>query len=142
MARKATAAKSTGAPPAEPEPKSARVYTEEERSVHNAITHMKRVAEGKVAKASDENVKDAKAAVELYKGFFSKEEKLEFAKKVEGSKASKNYSWVRTFKETMKTRKTESSGVIENYYTRIAVIASPPPPTCTLMCVWRISQHF
>ena len=100
-----------------PPQKKARSYTEDERAVHNAHTYMKRMAEGRTTKATEDNVADAKQAMELYSGL-TDQDRLEFAKKVESSKSSKNYQWVRTFKETLRKLKRTTEGVKENYYTR------------------------
>ena len=129
----ATAAKSAAkAPPAssvvpapqgsspEAEPnfaKRARIYSEEEKRIHNAHTHIERVAEGKVAKATEEQVGECKEALQIYEGL-SREDRREFAKKVELSKKDKNFKWVRTFKESLKFKKQISQGTKENYYTR------------------------
>ena len=100
-----------------PPQKRARSYTEDEKAVHNAQTYMKRMAAGRTSKATEENMADAKVAVELYSGL-TNQDRLEFAKKVEASKSSKNYQWVRTFKETLRAQKKTTEGVVENYYTR------------------------
>ena len=102
---------------ADPATKKQRTYTPEEKQTHNAHTLMKRMAEGKVAKASAENVADAKIALDVYKGL-TKDDRLEFAKKVEASKGTKQYNWVRTFTESLRAQKRIAEGVIENYYTR------------------------
>ena len=132
----ATAAKSAAAPPAssvvpapqgsspEAEPtveptfaKKARTYSEEEKSIHNAHTLIKRIADGRVAKATGEQVGECKEALQIYEGL-SREDRGEFAKKVELSKKDKNFKWVRTFKESLKFKKQISQGTKENYYTR------------------------
>lgn len=124
MAPKAAAVKSAVNKPSKPgtsdgesEAKKRRTFTPEEQQTHNAHTLMKRIAEGKVVKASAENIADAKIALDVYKGL-TKEDRLEFAKKVEASKGSKQYNWVRTFAETLRAQKRTTEGVIENYYTR------------------------
>ena len=97
--------------------KRARVYSEEEKRIHNAHTLMKRIADGKVAKATEEQVGECKEALQIYEGL-SREDRGEFAKKVELSKKDKNFKWVRTFKESFKFKKQISQGTKENYYTR------------------------
>ena len=116
----ATAAKSAAKPPpassvvpapqgssSEAEPnfaKRARIYSEEDKRIHNAHTLIKRIADGKVAKATQEQVGECKEALQIYEGL-SREDRGEFAKKVELSKKDKNFKWVRTFKESLKFKK-------------------------------------
>ena len=102
---------------AEGEAKKPRVVTEEEKRVHNSQTTLARLAGGKVAKATEQQVQDAKQGLEVYKTL-SKDDRLEFAKKVEQSKTNKDFSWTRTFVETLRAQKRVSEGVVENYYTR------------------------
>ena len=97
--------------------KRKRVYSETEKSVHNAHTTMTRLASGKVKGATEEQVADAKYGLHVYKTL-GKDDRLEFAKKVEGSKGNKNFSWTRNFTETLKASKKTTELVTENYYTR------------------------
>ena len=101
-----------------PEPANKKTKTDEQRAVNDAQTYLTRVQAGKVAKVPGDSMEDAKVGLDILRTC-TKAGKLEFAKKVEQSKASKNFAWVRDFKETMTTSQVTVEGVHENYYTRI-----------------------
>ena len=100
------------------EPPNKKVKSVEQRAVNDAQTFLKRVSDGKVTNSTPEMQIEAKAGLDMLKTC-TKTGKVQFAARVEQSKASKNFAWVRDFKETMETKKTTSEGVHENYYTRI-----------------------
>jgi hypothetical protein len=85
--------------------------------VNDAGTLMKRIADGKLKSASAECIKDAQFGLNILKNS-PKDAKLEFAKKVEQTKGSKSFAWIRTFTESLKSKATTFEGVHENYYTR------------------------
>jgi hypothetical protein len=100
------------------EPPNKKVKTVEQRAVNDAGTFLRRVVNGKVANVTPQMQIEAQAGLDMLKTC-TKTGKVEFAQRVEQSKASKNFAWVRDFKETMETKKTTYEGVHENYYTRI-----------------------
>ena len=124
---KATAAKARSkaeaapqeSPEAEEEPsaKKQKLLAPDQRLMNDGQTLLKRCADGKVKGASAEQVQLAKQGLDIMKTL-GRDDKMEFAKKVEQTKGSKNFAWVRTFSEHLKTRNTTRDGVIENYYTR------------------------
>ena len=118
MAAKATAAKakaekSTGILAAD----NKRKHTEEQRALNDAGTLLKRMATGQVKKSNEEQISCAKAGLDLLKTL-GKDEKVAFAKRVEQTKANKNFAWVREFKESLSSKTLSTDGVLENYYTR------------------------
>ena len=96
---------------------SKRPLSAEQRTVNDAQQFFKRFAGGKVKKASDEQVEQCKAGLEMFKGL-TKSEKLEFAKKVEETKNSKSFGWVRDFRQSLAVSRSEVQQSTENYYTR------------------------
>ena len=123
---KATAAKgaakpaseAAAAPAEEPPSKKARYQEEDEKKVHSAQVQLTKVAQGKISKYGSDGQEQAKEGLKIW-ATLTKEDKLDFAKKVEESKASKSFSWVRTYVETMRSQKRVAQGVVENYMTRI-----------------------
>ena len=123
---KATAAKgaakpaseAAAAPSEEPPSKKARYQEEDEKKVHSAQVQLTKVAQGKISKYGSDGQEQAKEGLKIW-ATLTKEDKLDFAKKVEESKASKSFSWVRTYVETMRSQKRVAQGVVENYMTRI-----------------------
>ena len=102
-------------------PPSKRIMSDEQRRINNAHSKVKRIAEGKI-QGSEEAVAHCKMAMGFYKDLAGRDDKLEFAKKVEGSAKNKNYGWIRTFRESLKSQKTSSESFVENYHTRNAII--------------------
>lgn len=94
-----------------------RPLSADQRQVNDAHTFFKRIADGKVKKATPEQVEQCKAGLEMFKGL-SKSEKMEFAKRVEDTKATKAFGWVKEFKTSLNVTKTELHKSKENYYTR------------------------
>jgi len=134
MAPKHTAAKgaSMAAPPskatpeeapsgqtAEPEAKKPKLAPEQVL-MNNSQTTLRRYASGNMKNVSAEQVGDAKFGLEIMSKM-GRDEKIEFARKVEQTKGAKNFAWVRTFTEDLKTKNSTHEGVIENYFTRIVI---------------------
>lgn len=106
----ATAAKAAAQP-------AKRQKTGETRTLNDAHTAVKRVADGKVARATDQQIQDAKAGVEMFRTP-SRQGTFEFTKMVEHTKGSKNLEWMRKFWQNLTSTNTTKEGANQKYYTR------------------------
>ena len=86
---------------------------------NDAHTFFSRMAAGKVAKATDEQKADAKAGLEVYKSL-NKDERVLFAKKLQDSKTSKSFGWVKDFKQSISKDRVDKNKVVAKYMTRKA----------------------
>ena len=106
--------KRPAATPAAAKSKAAKTDLQEQNA---AQTYFRRLAQGQVAKASDAMVCDAKAGLEVY-NTLNREEKTIFAKKLQDTKASKNFGWVKDFKQSLSRDRVDKNKVIAKYMTR------------------------
>jgi hypothetical protein len=84
---------------------------------NDAQTFFRRIATGQVAKATDANVQDAKAGLEVF-NTLNKDERVLFAKRLQETKANKNFAWVKDFKQTISKDRLDKNKVIAKYMTR------------------------
>ena len=115
---KATAAKSQPSPPAKKAPKD-----DAAKQLSDCNTYFRRVAEGKKAKATTEEVEQAKEALKQYQSLDTKQQRAEFAARFAETKATKNFGWTRSFKESLTARDTDKETVKANMMTRTLQVA-------------------
>ena len=84
---------------------------------NDAQTYFRRLAQGQVAKATDEQRAEAKTALEV-SGILNREEKVQFAKKLQDTKATKNFGWVKDFKQSISRDQIDKNKVVSKYSTR------------------------
>lgn len=82
-----------------------------------ALHYFKTVAAGQKRKATEEDVEQAKVAVQTF-GKLTDCEKIDFAKKFCAGKANKDFGFVKHYSEKMTGTKDSSEVVNENYCTR------------------------
>ena len=116
-APKATAAKAASIADQLQQPPAKKVKTDDSRAVNDAQTYMNMLVDGKVRNATEEQVALAKIGKDILKTC-NKEDKVAFARKVEQSKGSKNFAWVREFRESLSSKTLTTETAKENYYTR------------------------
>ena len=113
VAGKPAAAKSAGAPPAN------RPRNSDAAAINKAQTWCNRVASGKKAFASGEQIEAAKVGVALFRsGFACDQQKKDFAQQMAESGKTKTYGWVKTFQSSWKVARKETEEVTQNYFTR------------------------
>tara|TARA_B110000196_G_C20870557_1_gene531820 strand:- start:227 stop:700 length:474 start_codon:yes stop_codon:yes gene_type:complete len=96
-----------------------RTHSDESKSINDTQTFFKRIADGKKKSATPEQIQDAQVGFDLLtSGGLTREQKFEFAQKLQTTKSTKNYQWVREFHASIQVTKEEKEGVLENYYTR------------------------
>ena len=128
MSPKATAAKAKPAPKAQGQKRAAseaveadaqdgkKPYTDGQLK-SQCKTYFKNVSEGKVAKATEEQVQEATQAVQTMNQLPDKE-KLDFAKAFFSAKQTKDFGFLKDYVEKVTARKQEHEQVKENYFTR------------------------
>ena len=70
-----------------------------------------------MAKAIDEQVAQARSALDVF-GTLSREGKVQFAKKLQDTKAAKNFGWVKDFKQSISRDQIDKNKVVSKYMTR------------------------
>ena len=96
-----------------------RTHSDESKSINDTQTFFKRIADGKKKSATPDQIQDAQVGFDLLtSGGLTREQKFEFAQKLQTTKSTKNYQWVREFHASIQVTKEEKEGVLENYYTR------------------------
>ena len=107
------AAKSGGAPPAK------KHKTEDQKTQNDMTTYFKRLVDGKVVKATPEQIEQATLGLKMVKeGGLTKEQKMEFCECFKTNKGKGNSNWVKDFHATLQISKVENDRVMENYFTR------------------------
>ena len=81
------------------------------------LNYFNRVKEGKVAKATEEQIQEATQAVQTMNKLPDKE-KLDFAKAFFSAKQTKDFGFLKDYNEKVTAKKVEHEQVNENYYTR------------------------
>ena len=79
--------------------------------------YFKSVSEGKVAKATEEQVKEATQAVQTMNQL-PDEEKVNFAKAFFSAKQTKDFGFLKDYVEKVTAKKVEKEVVLENYFAR------------------------
>ena len=134
-AAKTAAAKPTASPKVKTEhaeePDSAikgdrkRVRTDDEKLVNAAITNCKRIADGSCLKADAKQMADCKVGYDMVQTM-TRDEKVKWAKQFQlANKGNKDFTFNRTFSTSLKSRKLETTGLVENYATRTANTPHP-----------------
>ena len=85
--------------------------------MNDARTILSRTVSGCMKNATQEQIEDAQAGLDILKTC-SKDEKLAFALKMEQTKGNKSFAWVRDFRESIKSTTKTTEVVLEIYYTR------------------------
>ena len=80
-----------------------------------------RLAKGEVKKATEADVDEAKEAVRTFDRLGS-EDQTEFAKAFFSNKGNKTFGFIKDYTEKIKHAKTSTEEILENYFTRIAVL--------------------
>ena len=89
--------------------------TDEQRLRTNCVTKLRRVSTGMFAKSSNEDILNAKDALECYYALPDKD-KTSFAQAFKQN--SKTWGWVKQFAEKRTSNKSVTEKVNENYRTR------------------------
>ncbi len=113
-----TAATEGEQPEAQPQRKLARYTGPELRS--QCTHYFSRIVEGKVEKATSEEIEQAKLALATMKKL-DETGKLDFAKAFYSNKCSKNFGFVKDYSERVIASKTVTEKIEENYMTRTSV---------------------
>ena len=111
-----------------------RIKTNHSVVVNKANESLKRMLEAK--KIDDVKKEEIKETQKMFKDISDTAEKANFAAKIQQSLKNKDFTWTRTWKETVKAMKSTNEGSIFNYYTRRpfsfkASSFSRPQPTTT-----------
>ena len=80
-----------------------------------------RLAKGEVKKATEAEVGEAKEAVSTFDRL-GHEDQTEFAKAFFSNKGNKTFGFIKDYTEKIKHAKTSTEEILENYFTRIAVL--------------------
>ena len=81
------------------------------------LNYFTRVSNGNVAKATEDQVREATQAVQTMNTLPDKE-KMDFAKAFFNAKQTKDFGFLKDYQEKVTAKKIEKEQVNENYYTR------------------------
>ena len=102
-----------------PEKKFKYNKNEDQKNQSDCSTYFKRVAQGKMVRASPLDIEVAKNALREFTSL-QPVQKTAFAAKFAETKKSKDFSWTRDYKETLTASDKETKTYKQNHYTRIA----------------------
>ncbi len=113
---------------AEEPPEKKYKRSQESYQVNACQTYFQRVLNGQITRGITEDDKQAAKAAGDFLHDAVQADKLAFVQKFQGTKSNKNFQWVRTFKESIKSKKQATEGVTENYYSRTDTCFRKIPP--------------